>query len=89
MSKRTNRIVAVTIAQYATMYVEAKSPEEAVKIATEHKDEYITDEDFDDGSIYVHSVENYTTLSEYYMKKIWTPDGIMQYDEYRKELRRK
>lgn len=28
MSKRTNSIVAVTLAKYATVYVEADSPEE-------------------------------------------------------------
>ena len=35
MSKRTNSIVAVTLAKYATVYVEADSPEEAMNLVEE------------------------------------------------------
>ena len=37
--KRIDSVVAVTVAKYATMYVEAETPEEAVKYAKEHCDE--------------------------------------------------
>lgn len=86
MAKRSNSIVAVTIAQFATMYVEASSPEEAVKIAQEHMEEYITDEDFEDSDIYVHSYETYTTPCEDWMDKIWADGKVKSHDEYMDEL---
>ena len=86
MTKRTNSIVAVTIAKYATMYVEADDPAQALEIAKKHKEEYINDEDFDDSDLMVDSYETYTTEVEDWMKKIWTPDGIKKHDEYIREL---
>ena len=86
MAKRSNSIVAVTIAQYATMYVEADSPEEAAKIAKEHMEEYITDEDFEDSDIQVDSYETYTTECEDWMDKIWADGEVKSYDEYMDEL---
>lgn len=86
MSKRTNSIVAVTIAQYATMYVEAETPEEAAKIAREHMEEYITDEDFEDSDIGVYGHETYATECEDYMEKIWADGEVKTYDEYMDEL---
>ena len=38
MSKRTNSIVAVTVAKYATVYVEADTPKEAAEIVKEYMD---------------------------------------------------
>ena len=86
MAKRSNSIVAVTIAQFAIMYVEASSPEQAVKIAQEHMEEYITDEDFEDSDIEVHSYETYTTECEDWMDKIWADGEVKSHDEYMDEL---
>ena len=38
MSKRTNSIVAVFVAKYATVYVEADTPKEAAEIVKEYMD---------------------------------------------------
>lgn len=86
MAKRSNSIVAVTIAKFATMYVEAVSPEQAVEIAQKHMEEYIDDEDFEDSDIYVHSYETYTTPCEDWMDKIWADGKVKSHDEYLDEL---
>ena len=39
MSKRTNSIVAVTLAKYATVYVEADTPQEAAEFVKNKLDE--------------------------------------------------
>lgn len=84
--KRTNSIVAVTVAQYATMYVEADSPEEAVKYAKEHCDEVPFDA-FEDSDVQVDSWEDYTTEAEDWMDEIWVEDGnTLTYDEYADQL---
>lgn len=84
--KRTNSIVAVTVAKYATMYIEAESPEEAYKYATEYCHE-VSDSEFEDSDIYVDSWEAYTTEAEKYMDEIWVEDGnTMSYDDYIDEL---
>ena len=41
----TNNIYCVTLAKYANIYVEAESPEEAMKIA-EHWTDEVDDEEF-------------------------------------------
>ena len=86
MGKRSDSIVAVTIAKYATMYVEADSPQEAAEIAKNHMSDYITDEDFDNSDIYVHSYETYTTEASDYMDKIWADDEVKSFSEYMNEL---
>ena len=81
-NKRTDSIVAVTVAKFATMYIEANSPEEAYEYAKRYCDE-VDDMAFEDSEIEVHSYENYATESEPYMDKIWVEDGrTMNYDEY-------
>lgn len=84
--KRTDSIVAVTVAKYATMYIEADTPEEAYKYAKEHCHE-VDDSEFEDSDISVDSWENYTTEAEDWMDKIWIEDGkTMSFDDYIDEL---
>ena len=92
MSKRTNSIVAVTIARYAAVYVEADSPEEAIKIVENNLDdiygELMTeiDDQFEDSCQEVHSCDAYTTEAEDYMNYIWADGEAIPYDEYIEEL---
>ena len=92
MSKRTNSIVAVTLAKYATVYVEADSPEEAMNLVEENKDEIYgelmdeLDDQFDDSCIEVDSCEAYTTDVEDWMEHIWVDGEAISYDEYMEEL---
>lgn len=84
--KRTDSIVAVTLATYATMYVEADTPEEAYEYAKKHLNE-ISSDAFEDSEVEVHSWEAYTTEAEDWMDEIWVEDGkTMTYDEYVDEL---
>jgi hypothetical protein len=92
MSKRTNSIVAVTIAKYATVYVEADTPKEAAEIVKNNIDDIYDemfdkiDDDFDESEIEVDSYEAYTTDCEDYMDEIWADGKSMSYDEYMDEL---
>lgn len=92
MNKRTNKIVAVTIARYATVYVEADTPQDAAQIVKDNLDEiydampsYIDDQ-FEDSEFEVDSYESYTTDAEDYMEVIWADDEAKTYDEYMDEL---
>lgn len=84
--KRSNSIVAVTVKKTATMYVEADSPDEAMKYAKKHcwkVDPY----DFEDSEVEVDSWEAYTTEVEDWMDWIWVEDGkTMSADDYLDEL---
>lgn len=83
--KRTDSIVAVTVAKYATMYIEADTPEEAYKYAKKHCHE-VDDSEFEDSDVSVDSWENYTEAEDW-MDKIWIEDGkTMSYDDYIDEL---
>ena len=92
MSKRTNSIVAVTIAKYATVYVEADTPKEAAEIVKNNIDDIYDemfdkiDDDFDESEIEVDSYEAYTKDCEDYMDEIWADGKSMSYDEYMDEL---
>ena len=92
MSKRTNSIVAVTIAKYATVYVEAESPEEAMKTVSENLGDIYgelmseLDDQFEESSMEVHSCDAYTTDAEDYMDYIWADGEVISYDEYMDEL---
>ena len=92
MSKRTNSIVAVTIASYATVYVEADSPQEAAEIVKNNLDDIYDampteiDDQFEESDIEVDSYESYTTDAEDYMDKIWADGRAMDYDEYMDEF---
>lgn len=84
--KRSDNIVAVTVARYAVMYIEADTPEEAVKYAKKHCDD-VDDDDFFDGSVEIDSYETYVDEARDWMKKIWVEDGnTLTYDEYLDEL---
>ena len=92
MSKRTNTIVAVTIARYATVYVEADTPDEAAKIVKDNLDEiydemFNTLEDqFEESDVQVDSWEAYTTECDDYMDNIWADGKALTCDEYIEEL---
>lgn len=84
--QRTDSIVAVTVAKYATMYIEAETTEEALKYAKKHCGE-VDERKFEESDIYVDSYENYTTEAEKWMDEIWIEDGkTITYDEYMDEL---
>jgi hypothetical protein len=87
MAKRTDSIVAVTVAKFATMYIEANTPEEACKYARRYCDQ-VDDSEFEDSNIEVHSYETYCTpADESYADEIWVENGRrMSYDEYMDEL---
>ena len=92
MSNRTNSIVAVTVAKYATVYVEAESPEEAMKTVRENLDNIYgelmseLDDQFEESCMEVHSCDAYTTDAEDYMEYIWADGEPLTYDEYMNEL---
>ena len=78
----TNNIYCVTLAKYANIYVEAESPEEAMKIA-EHWTDEVDDEEFEDSEVGVDSCEAYShEASKSYMETIYTKDEAMDVDEY-------
>ena len=80
--KRTDNIYAVTVAKYATMFIEADSAKDAVKYAKKYCDN-VDDYDFDDSPIEVDSWETGASQAEDYMEKIWIEDGeTISYDEY-------
>ncbi len=92
MSKRTNSIVAVTIAKYATVYVEAETPQEAAEIVRNNLDDIYDampselDDQFEESDIEVDSYETYTSEAEDYMEHIWADGEAKSYDEYVNEL---
>jgi len=92
MSKRTNNIFGVTIAKFATVYVEAESPEEAMKFVGDNKDNIYDelmseiDDQFEDSCIDVHSCDAYAEEADDYMDYIWADGEPLTYDEYMEEL---
>ncbi len=88
MSKRTNKIFNVQVAQYAWMPVEADSPEEAMKLASRFTNEHITAEDFEDSEVSVVACETYPSGIDDYDsdERIFTADGVMTHKKYRELL---
>ena len=92
MSKRTNSIVAVTIAKYATVYVEADTPQEAAEIVKNNLDDIYDemienlDDQFEESDIQVDSYDSYTTDAKDYMNIIWADGEVVSYNKYMKEL---
>lgn len=92
MSKRTNSIVAVTLAKYATVYVEADSPQQAAEMVRNNLDDIYDampselDDQFEESDIEVDSYEAYTSEAEDYMDYIWADGEAKSYDEYINEL---
>ena len=81
-------IYAVTVARYATMYVEAFTSNEAMRIAEKYKDDV---DDFDFGmDIEVDSCENYTTdLEDVDTEHIYTEEGRVSVSSYEERMRNK
>ena len=78
----TNKVFCVTLKRCACIYVEAESPEEAMKIA-EHWTDEVDDEEFEDSEVGVDSCEAYShEASESYMETIYTKDEAMDVDDY-------
>lgn len=72
----------MTLAKYANIYVEAESPEEAMKIAKGWKDE-VHDRDFEDSDVKVDSCDGYVDEADAdYMETIYTKDEAIDVDEY-------
>ena len=92
MSKRTNSIVAVTIARFATIYVEADTEDEGAQIVRDNLDTIYgelmseIDDQFEDSVMELHSYDAYTTEADDYMKYIWADGEPLTYDEYMDEL---
>lgn len=92
MSKRSNSIVAVTIAKYATVFVEADTPDEAAEIARDNigtiyeKMMHDLDDQFEESIVCVDSYEAYTSKVDDYMDYIWCDGKPVPYDEYIEEL---
>lgn len=84
MEEKTKGIYNVTVAVYATMAVEATSPQEAMEIAKKYKDEYITEEDFENSGIEVEFCESYPSDIDDYEDgvNIFTADGVMKAEDY-------
>ena len=86
MKNRRDSIVAVTVVKYATMYVEADTPEEAYKYAKKYCNE-IPDSAFEGSEVYVDSYETYTSELSDEMDEIWVEDGkTLTFNEYLNEL---
>lgn len=86
MSKRLDNIYCVTVAKYATMWIEAETEEAALKYAKKHCDE-VDDEAFEDSDVQVDSWESGAYEASDEMKEIWIEDGkTLTYDEYMDEL---
>ena len=92
MSKRTDSIVAVTIARYATIYVEADTPEEGAKTVKDNLSSIYDamssdiDNQFEESEMEVDSYENYTLIADEYMDHIWAGGKALSYNDYINEI---
>jgi hypothetical protein len=78
----TNNIYCVTLAKYANIYVEAESPQEAMKIAKGWTDE-VDDEEFEDSEVGVDCCDSYPDEANAdYMDTIYTSNEAIDVDEY-------
>lgn len=83
MSKRTNNIFNVRVAQYAWIPVEASTPEEAMQLAEKFAGEYVTDEMFEDSEVEISGSEKDSHELEPFCKEdVITADGIMNWAAY-------
>lgn len=86
MSKRLDNIYCITVAKYATMWVEAETEGEALKYAKKYCCE-VNDEAFEDSEIDVDSWEPGAYEASDDMKEIWIENGeTLTFDEYMDEL---
>ena len=77
----TNRIYGVTLKRCAYIYVEAESPQEAMKIA-EHWTDEVDDEEFEGSEVGVDSCESYADDADPDMGTIYTADEAIDVDDY-------
>ena len=73
----------MTVARYASMAVEATSPQEAMEMAKKYKDEYITERDFEDSDVEIDSCETYPSDIDDYDDgvNIFTADGVIKAED--------
>lgn len=89
--KRTNKLYGVLVARYAWIYVEADSPQEAMKMAgNADLASLIPDEEFEESEIEVHSCNDYSEkIDEAFLEDdeyIITVDGNMTAKTYKRVL---
>ena len=78
----TNQVYCVSLKRIANIYVEAESPEEAMKIAEKWTDE-VDDRDFEDSEVEVDCCDSYPDEADAnYMDTIYTQDEAIDVDEY-------
>lgn len=78
----TNNIYGVSLKRIANIYVEAESPEEAMKIAEKWTDA-VDDRDFEDSDVEVDCCDSYPDEADAnYMDTIYTKDESIDVDEY-------
>ena len=78
----TNQVYCVSLKRIANIYVEAESPEEAMKIA-EHWTDEVDDRDFEDSEVEVDCCDSYPDEADAdYMDTIYTPNEAIDVDEY-------
>lgn len=84
MNKRTNKIYNVQVAVYSWMAVEADSPNEAMELAKRYKDEYITEEDFEDSEVEISGCETYSSTIDDFDEdeNIFCEDGVIEAQDY-------
>lgn len=77
-------VYCVTVAIYAHMLVEAENPQEAMEIAGKYKDEYLTEEDFEDSDIEIDSCETYPCSLDDYEddENVYTRNEVNQVSDY-------
>jgi hypothetical protein len=78
----TNNIYCVTLKKVANIYVDADSPEEAMKIASRWTDS-VDDDEFEDSEVEVDCCDSYPDeATDSYMETIYTQDEALEVDEY-------
>lgn len=78
----TNNIYCVTVKRCAGIFIEADSPQEAMKIAKKWTDE-VDDAEFEDSEVEVDCCDaNPDEADKAYMETIYTKDEAMDVDEY-------
>lgn len=76
-----NNIYAVTLKKMATIYVDAESPEQAMKIAESWTDD-VDDDEFEDSNVEVDCCDCYGDEAEEYMETIYTENESMDVEEF-------
>ena len=78
----TNNVYCVSLKRMACIYVEADSPEEAMKIAEKWKDE-VDEDEFEDSEVEVDCCNSYPDeVDSAYMETIYTNDEAIDVDDY-------